>query len=230
MSAKHILYTRRTGQWTSYGCEQLELLSYLPNGGIQGPIPVVSGAPGRQNFRTRAEEVRGHAEPCPEGEYRLGPLEWAGGPDNYSTIYSPALGPIWVDMNHSAIGLHLDANVTYSPGSAGCVVFRGLTDLRRFVSWMRMKYTPTRIIVDHGFGTVMNPHADPAEDPDGRIVVRVNGETIGTGQLIDGVTYGPVRALADALGASVFWDPENRVVDVRECLAVKIGSPDRGGE
>ncbi|MFD2117760.1 stalk domain-containing protein [Paenibacillus yanchengensis] len=47
--------------------------------------------------------------------------------------------------------------------------------------------------------------------------VVVNGKLLDQqGVLIDNVTYVPVRAVADALGASVKWDSKTRTVNINK--------------
>ena len=44
------------------------------------------------------------------------------------------------------------------------------------------------------------------------VPVRVNGSIIGKGVIIEDITYMPVRAIAEALGAKVDWDANTRTV------------------
>lgn len=53
----------------------------------------------------------------------------------------------------------------------------------------------------------------PPADPDAVRIV-VGGQAL-TGKLIDGRTYAPVRALAEALGKTVEWDDASRTVTVK---------------
>lgn len=144
---------------TAKTLEGLTLLELTGQVG-QPPLLVVSGAPGRQNFRTRANAQRGRLEPIPEGEYDLGPLEWAGGPGNYDRYWSGALGPVWVTIDPERdIGFHLDANAASgSPGTAGCVGFRTVRDLQSFVNWWSISPFG-RLVVDWGLGTIGKPAA-----------------------------------------------------------------------
>jgi hypothetical protein len=52
--------------------------------------------------------------------------------------------------------LHLDANRSYAPGSAGCVCPVDLAGLQTVVSWWAAG-TPDRLEVDWGLGTVARP-------------------------------------------------------------------------
>lgn len=103
-----------------------------------GRLTVTSGAPGRQKFRTVPTEKAMKLEPCPEGEFDLGPLDWAGKPGDYKALFREIKSPIWVTIYRArAIGFHLDGNRNTAPGSAGCFVFKDLADLKAFVNcWL----------------------------------------------------------------------------------------------
>jgi len=127
-------------------------------------IPCYSGAPGKQNFRVASVSISGSYEPVPEGYYKLGPLEWKGGVGNYGASWGNGLGPVWMDIlpeegmktERSSLGFHLDENVDYSPGSAGCCIFKNEEELKRFVSWFDdPRCSPKRLIVDYGYGTAV---------------------------------------------------------------------------
>lgn len=47
---------------------------------------------------------------------------------------------------------------------------------------------------------------------DDKVNVIVNGKQINDGKLVDGVTYVPLRAVGEALGASIGWDKETKTV------------------
>lgn len=116
---------------------------------------VASGARGAQAFRKPADprSVPGCLEPIPEGRYSIGDIEFAGGKDNYEASWGAGLGPVWVPINatfaddRSAFGFHLDSNSSVAGGSAGCVVFRDMADLKRFVAALR-KHDPRILVVD----------------------------------------------------------------------------------
>lgn len=142
------LKLKRTHRVASSGVELLN----LSNG--HESIVALSGVASKQNFRSSASQVVGALEPIPEGVYDLGPLEWAGRPGDYKTVWSGALGPVWVTIDPArAIGFHLDANAATAPGTAGCVGFPDMATLKRFVSWFTPT-PPTRLVVDWGLGTV----------------------------------------------------------------------------
>jgi hypothetical protein len=135
-------------------------------------IPAFSGAPNMQgigSFREGDESIPLSNEPIPEGKWVLPgkpgaphiTLEWKGGMDNYHASWGPGIGPLWVSLEYagpgrtrrSGMGIHLDDNAQWSPGSAGCVVFSTLRDLRFFVTQVRA-CGPRTLWVDWGRGTV----------------------------------------------------------------------------
>ena len=128
------------------------------NSNYLGRLIVNSGAPGHQSFRTVPGQVAGNLEPCPEGEFDLGSLDWAAGrKGNYTTMFREIASPIWVVIMRSrAIGFHLDGNRLNSPGSAGCLVFKNMNDLKKFVSWYDFGHF-TKLYVDWGLGYVKIP-------------------------------------------------------------------------
>jgi len=100
-----------------------------------GRLIVTSGAPKKQNFRTVPNEKKGILEPCPEGEFTLGPLAWAGKKGDYKALFPAINSPIWVEIYAKrAIGFHLDGNRAIAPGSAGCIVFKTVDDMKVFVN------------------------------------------------------------------------------------------------
>ena len=123
-----------------------------------GRIVVNSGAPGHQHFRTVPGQVVGNLEPCPEGEFDLGPLDWAGGKGNYVAEFREIKSPIWVVIMRSrAIGFHLDGNRSTAPGSAGCLVFKTSGDMKKFVNWWNGYDQFSKLYVDWGLGYVKKP-------------------------------------------------------------------------
>jgi len=118
---------------------------------------VASGARGAQTLR-RPQDPRstpGNLEPIPQGRYVIGAIEFANGKDNYEGSWGHGLGPMWVGLDaefsddRGAFGFHQDHNIGGSPGSAGCVVFRNVSDLKRFVAALR-KHKPKHLSVEWG--------------------------------------------------------------------------------
>lgn len=136
------------------GLERLRLA--LWQGGREiAAVEAISGAAGRQVFRSLSHEQRGVFEPIPEGRYHnVGPLEWAGKPGDYGARFShlspgtaEALGPVVAEIyGERAIMLHIDGGAT---GSAGCVCPRNWADLRTVVSWWEQG-VPEWLEVDWG--------------------------------------------------------------------------------
>lgn len=149
----------RTGQVDPRGLELLRL-EFVVNSIPMAHLLVVSGSPGRQNFRRGRDSRAQSMEPLPEGRWGVEDIEWASGRDNYSGSWGPGLGPVWVPLNYqapgktdrSAIGIHYDENHGVAPGSAGCVVLRSIADVKRLVSLLR-QHDPHVLFVNWGLGT-----------------------------------------------------------------------------
>ena len=116
---------------------------------------VASGARGAQTLRRPQDprSVPGNLEPIPQGRYAIGGIEFVNGKDNYEGSWGHGLGPVWVGLDaefsddRGAFGFHQDHNIGSSPGSAGCVVFFSVADLKRFVAAQR-KHDPKVLSVD----------------------------------------------------------------------------------
>lgn len=116
--------------------------------------PMVSGIPGRQNFRLPKDSVSGSLEPLPQGKYTLGPIEWKGKPYDWSIKWeTPGLGALWIALNaqfqtsRSGFGVHRDDNANISPGSAGCLVNKDLGIMEDLVKAID-KYKPEYLLCD----------------------------------------------------------------------------------
>jgi hypothetical protein len=149
----------RAGRRDAEGLEVLKLVRRIGGQELES-LSCISGAPGRQSFRTGAASRAGSLEPLPEGLWAIGAEDWANGRDNYSATWGPGLGAVVVPLEYSgpgrtersAILFHLDANKTYSPGTAGCVGFYSVGDLQRLIGWIRADKVK-RLYVDWGLGT-----------------------------------------------------------------------------
>lgn len=143
-------------------------LAWWKDGTEADHVTVVSGQPGHQVLRLAAESPARSFEPIPEGEYLLGDadavrgINWASGKvDDYSGSHGDGLGPVWVGIHpaagntsrREALGIHLDANEQFSPGTAGCIGVQGLARLQRLVGWFGADW-PQRLQVDWGLGSV----------------------------------------------------------------------------
>ena len=139
-------------------------LERVKDGIAMDQMPVVSGGPKNQAFRKGKESKAKSMEPLPEGVYSIGPIEFKNGKDNYTGTWGEGLGPVWVGIEYigpgstqrSALGIHLDENATYAPGTAACVGIRSVADLKRLVGWLRAD-DPQRLYVDWGLGTLPKP-------------------------------------------------------------------------
>lgn len=131
---------------------QQKTLNYL------GRITVNSGAPGRQFLTTVATEKIGKSHPIPEGEYDLGPLDWAGKPGDYKPLFKDVQSPMWVSVYHRRkIGFHNDGNRRFFPGSAGCPVFKTREDMIKFCVWWKLFGGFQKMYVDYRRGYVKIP-------------------------------------------------------------------------
>lgn len=184
--SRYLRATRGTpGKVNAEGLEPIRL-GLWQDGKEVDHVTCYTGAPGCQNFRTLANEVRGQNEPIPEGRYtNLGEPEWAGRRGDWETYWSPALGPVVVRLYGArAIELHLDANRFHgAPGSAGCLCPIDLPGIKKAIGWFEAGEIDF-LEVDWGLGTIHHTGAMAARDfrvvkahgrPDlGRL--RVNGE------------------------------------------------------
>jgi GH24 family phage-related lysozyme (muramidase) len=157
------LQLTKTGRRNGNGLELLDL-AYVIGGRAVGTLQVVSGAQGHQAFRKGVDSRSGSLEPLPEGRWGVSDIAWAGGRDNYASSWGPGLGPASVPLRflgpgstqRSAIEMHFDANQGASPGTAGCVGFRSIGDLKTFISWLRAT-DPRDLFVDWGLGSCPKP-------------------------------------------------------------------------
>lgn len=125
-------------------------------------VPCNSGQPyDRQVFELASSSQPGSCHPIPEGQYEVSGPFWAGVADTYTTIFSNALGPVVCDINpvlptktaRGEFRIHLDANYSYSPGTAGCIGIVNLQDLKKVIRWVK-KYPFMKLYVNYGFGTI----------------------------------------------------------------------------
>jgi len=164
----YLTLTKTDESWP-IGLRKLALDRYI-DGKRQGRLLVASGQPYAQSFRLASEAQEGSYEPIPEGEFLIGPVEWAGGRGNYAASWRPGIGPVWVSLpkapgtisQRGDFGFHLDHNYATAPGSAGCPVCLDIADLQVLVSWLEgapADKRPERLFVSYGLGGVALPHA-----------------------------------------------------------------------
>lgn len=143
------------GQWHDGAWAGLKVLNLAIGGET---FRVASGARGVQTLR-RPEDPRsfpGNLEPIPQGRYRFdGEPEFVNGTDNYEGSWGAGIGPVWHGLtatfsdDRGSFGGHLDQNIVTTPGSAGCYVFRNLSDLKLYVAAWR-KHRPQFLDVEWG--------------------------------------------------------------------------------
>ena len=152
---KNILKLTRTGKTLDCGCEKLRLFI---DGNLELlDIPACSGQPYAQTFRKAGDDgnISGSMEPLPQGMYAVDAIEWASAKDDYNGSWGKGLGPIFVavtcaqEHKRGAFGIHLDANRSTAPGTAGCVGILTLEDLKTLVKALR-QVDPKALVVDWG--------------------------------------------------------------------------------
>jgi hypothetical protein len=156
--SKVYLKLTRTHQRNVDGLEWLDLA--LMNGAIAvDKVQVYSGQAYAQEFLNPAADFSGSMRPIPEGVYQIGEMEYAPGTwgDGLGARYA-ALDVLsqYRANNRGAIGLHLDANKAYSPGSAGCVTTPTEAVLDRVVAWLAQNSQPDRLVVDYELGFLVS--------------------------------------------------------------------------
>jgi hypothetical protein len=162
--SKAYLKLTRTHRRNVEGLEWLDLA--LMNGATAvDRVQVYSGQAYAQEFCNPGSDFSGSMRPIPEGVYQIGVMEYAPGTwgDGLGARYAALdVLPQYRANNRAAIGLHLDANKAYSPGSAGCVVTATEKVLDRVVSWLDQKSQPDRLVVDYELGfLVSRGYAEP---------------------------------------------------------------------
>ena len=153
------LMLTRTGKVDARGLELLRLQKFV-DGIPMAELSVVSGAPGRQNFRRGVDSKAGSLEPLPEGRWIVDDIAWKAGADNYRASWGAGLGPASVPLRYdgpgetqrSAIEIHYDENHGTSPGTAGCIGIRSIQDLQRLVVMLRA-HDPRLLYVDWRLGS-----------------------------------------------------------------------------
>jgi Bacterial pre-peptidase C-terminal domain len=156
-----ILRLSKTSAKTSSGLVQLQL-ELVQGNKVLDKVVAISGIAGKQNFRLPSQSQSGSMEPLPEGKWSLGSPEWAGNAKgDFNSSWGEGLGPVWVSVEplmstqRSAIGIHLDSNASYSPGTAGCIGVTSKNDLQKVVSWFDNSLAPKTVVVDWGLGSVV---------------------------------------------------------------------------
>lgn len=129
--------------------ERILTLTLIRNGQVIQELPAVSGKADVQYFRTGSQSRSGSREPLPQGVYRVGGVDRAGGlPAAMGDTFIP-LTPLFA-TNRTGIGIHHDADrATGGAGTIGCLGLlekRGIQTVADFVS----QYQVSKLIVDYG--------------------------------------------------------------------------------
>ena len=120
---------------------------------------MLSGAGFTQSepFVRPQQDYSGSMRCLPEGIYELGPVEDAGKGQSWGAglgRYAIELKPKTNVGGRSALFIHLDANKTVSPGSAGCVCPFNDQDIFRIMGWLSQTNAPKELVCDLGMGTL----------------------------------------------------------------------------
>lgn len=107
-----------TNKVTSTG-ERILNLDLLVDGTMVDRVQAVSGKPGVQRFRLGQDSRSGSKEPLPQGVYRVGAVDRAGGlPYAMGDTFIP-LTPLFATAR-SGIGIHRDSD-RHIPGGSGTI-------------------------------------------------------------------------------------------------------------
>lgn len=113
-------------------------------------VSVRSGSPNHQILAPAENDFSGSLRPIPEGR-------WIVGAPEKSPVgsWGPGLGEWWIELtpikpkhNRKHIGIHIDANIQTSPGSAGCIVTLNQRDMEKIIQWI-VDYKVTELTVNH---------------------------------------------------------------------------------
>lgn len=220
------MHLHKSGQVQADGLHLLYLDLYEGDKRVDR-LPVVSGGPAYQVFRTGAQSRAGSMEPIPEGHFLTWLTEWAGRPGDWTVVFSSALGP-FINVVENAPGywtergdlrLHMDWNREEgSPGTAGCIGFQDESVAQRWLNWRAKFSGGIELFVDYGLGTVKLPTSGTPTLPPSLWVKAYLNEGR-TSALVDGqkVSVLDTRFLRNADGSCHYWrnGVERKPVSVR---------------
>jgi lysozyme len=163
-STKPYLRLTKTNQKDKYGCYVL-ILEYIKNNRVADSLEVCSGQPNHQAFRIGSNSNAGSYEPLPEGRWSISDIIFAGGVNDYETVYEDGVGPVKIPLDYAEPGdtergeilFHTDWNRGRGfPGTVGCVGTYSLADTKTLVGWLR-DTNPQNLYVDWKLGTCPQP-------------------------------------------------------------------------
>jgi hypothetical protein len=141
-----------------YGFREFDL-ALTNNGKSVDRVSVLSGAGSTQTepFVLPSKDYPGSLRCLPEGYYEVGPVEDAGAGQSWGEglgRYVIELKPLSNVGGRSAFFIHVDANKSYSPGSAGCPCPFNDKDIFKVMGWLNQKAKPELLICDLGLGSL----------------------------------------------------------------------------
>jgi hypothetical protein len=122
----------RSGMKDERGLEKLNVNVLDTEGNSLLKLIANSGVSSKQTFVAGGQSESGSLMPMEYGDYNIGNTVAGNPQETVGSTFMP-LNPKF-SSKRQAVGIHLDANRTRSPGSAGCLVFSNQVDLDKFRS------------------------------------------------------------------------------------------------
>lgn len=154
---RYLLLTKTTKP--AYGGLNWCRLDFVLNKQVFATLPVVTGMPQKQQFKTMAQRVDGSGEPLGQGRYQVLDMKW-GERNNYQKLANPnraELGPMYVPLipqggTDKAFSVHADWSWVQSginAGRDGGICLPSVQHLQQFVALLR-QYDPKLLVVEWG--------------------------------------------------------------------------------
>lgn len=96
------------------------------------------------------------------------------------------------------------------------VITQGLRTIAEQNSGDKDKTADRQEVVQEASGSDSNGEGDKQVNKDVKVTITLNGSELTEGVIDNGITYVPLRALAEALGATVTYDSESKTVNVEK--------------
>jgi len=138
-----------TNKFTSTG-ERILNLDLIVDGSVVDRVQAVSGKPGVQRFRLGKDSRAGSREPLPQGVYRVGAVDRAGGlPYAMGDTFIP-LTPLFA-TSRSGIGIHRDSDrhIKGGSGTIGCLGVLDKASIDKVADFVNA-YPVKTLTVDYG--------------------------------------------------------------------------------